>query len=97
MHSGPLLSNNKANSIILCIHLLLHHVISVHDPHLALTYISWSSDLPCISDPIIKEDIILWILVRSVTVNDLILFVGNCDPYLMAQQFFQISLALSNR
>ena len=49
MHLGPLLSNNKSKSIILGI--LLHHVISVHDPHLALTDITWSSasasDLLC--------------------------------------------------
>ena len=34
----------RTKSIILGIHLLLDHVISVPDPHLALTYITWSGD-----------------------------------------------------
>ena len=34
----------KTKSIILGIHLLLDHVISVPYPHLALTKITWSSD-----------------------------------------------------
>ena len=44
MRLGPFLSNNKTNSIILGIRLLLHHVLSVIDLHLALAYITWSSD-----------------------------------------------------
>ena len=39
----------------------------------------------------------LWIIVQSDTVNDLILFVGYCDLYFMAQWFCLLSLALSNR
>ena len=34
----------RTKRIILGIHLLLHHVISVHDPHLAFTYVTWSID-----------------------------------------------------
>ena len=41
--------------------------------------------LPCISDSIKYEDIILWILVQSDSVNDLILFGGHCDLYFMVQ------------
>ena len=37
--------------------------------------------LHCISHPIKQECITLWILVQSDTVNDLILFVGQCDLY----------------
>ena len=32
----------RSKSIILGIHLLLDHVISVPDPHLAVTFITWS-------------------------------------------------------
>ena len=71
----------KTKSIIL---------VSVSDPHLALTYMTWSSDFalymylwPCLID---KEGIILWILVQSdIPVNDLILFVGHCDLHFMVQ------------
>ena len=41
--------------------------------------------LPCISDRIKEEEIILWILVHFDTANDLILFVGNCGLYFMVQ------------
>ena len=34
----------RSKSIILGIHLLLDHVISVPDPHLAVTCITWSID-----------------------------------------------------
>ena len=37
--------------------------------------------LPCISYHIKKEGTILWILVQSDTVNDLILFIGDCDIF----------------
>ena len=39
----------RTESIILGIHFLIDHIISVPDPHLALTYITWSSKLPYIS------------------------------------------------
>ena len=39
--------------------------------------------LPCISDSIKYEGTILWILVQSDTVNDLILFGGHFDLYFM--------------
>ena len=42
-----------------------------------MTYISWSSDLSCISDPIKQEGIKLRILVQSDTFIDRILFVVN--------------------
>ena len=41
--------------------------------------------LPCISGSIKYEGIILWILVQSDTVNDLILFGGHYDLYFMVQ------------
>ena len=41
--------------------------------------------LPCISDCFKLEDIILWIVVQSDTVNDFILYVGHCDLYFMVQ------------
>ena len=53
--------------------------------------------LPCISNSIKCEGIILWILVQSDTVNDLIPFVGHCDLYFMVPWFCLISLALSDR
>ena len=41
---------------------------------------------------IIHLCIIIWILVQSYTVNDLILFGGHCDLYIMVQRFcFYIS------
>ena len=43
--------------------------------------------LPCISDSIKYEGIILWILVHWDTVNDLILVEDHCDLYFMAQCF----------
>ena len=43
-----------------------------------------SGALP-ISHPIKQECITLWILVQSDTVNDFILFVGQCDLYFMVQ------------
>ena len=39
--------------------------------------------LHCISHPIKQDCITLWILVQSDTVNDLKLFVGQCDLYFM--------------
>ena len=41
--------------------------------------------LPCISDSIRYEGIILWILIQSDTVSDLILFVAHCDLYVIVQ------------
>ena len=38
-----------------------------------------------------------WILVLSDTVNDLILFGGHCDLYIMVQRFCLVSLTISNR
>ena len=55
-----------------------------------MTYISCASDFA-------QECITLWILVQFDTVNDLILFVGQCDLYFMVQLFCFISLALSNK
>ena len=43
MRLGPLVTM-RTKSIIHGIHLLLHHVLSVIDPHLALTYTARSSD-----------------------------------------------------
>ena len=40
---------------------------------------------PCISDSIKQEGIILWILIQSDTMTDLILFVGHYDLYFMVQ------------
>ena len=78
MHLGPLLSNNKD-------YLLLHHVISVPDPHLVLTYITLSSDFA----------LYLWLYLidkhhtldtfQFHTVSDLIFFIGHCDLNFMVQ------------
>ena len=38
------LQKKLISNTALHIHLLLHYVISVHDPHLALAYITWSCD-----------------------------------------------------
>ena len=46
---------------------------------------------------IIHLCIILWILVQSYTVNDLILFRGHCDLSIMVQRFCLVSLTISNR
>ena len=46
---------------------------------------------------IIHLCIILWILVQSYTVSDLILFGGHCDLYIMVQRFCLVSLTISNR
>ena len=40
---------------------------------------------------------ILWILVQSYTVSDLVLFGGHCDLYIMVQRFCLVSLTISNR
>ena len=40
---------------------------------------------------------ILWTLVQSYTVSDLILFGGHCDLYIMVQRFCLVSLTISNR
>ena len=70
----------RTKSIILGIHLLLDHAISVPDPHLALTYISWSSDFASY----------LWLYPIDEhhtldTQSDLILYVGHCDLYFVVQ------------
>ena len=39
--------------------------------------------LPCISDLILLKDTIFKIPLQSDTMNDLIYFVGHCDPYFM--------------
>ena len=49
------------------------------------------------TEKIIHLYIILWILVRSDTVNVLILFGGHCDLYIMIQRFCLVSLTISNR
>ena len=86
MRLGPLLRNNKTKCIILGIHLLPDHVISVPVPHLALTDITWSSDFP----------LYLWLYliykhhtldIQFHIASDLIFFVGNCDLYFMVQRF----------
>ena len=41
--------------------------------------------------------IILWILVQSDTVSDLILCGGHCNLYIMDQRFCFVSLTISNR
>ena len=41
--------------------------------------------LPFICDRIKYEGIILWILVQSDSVNDVILFAGHCDLFFMVQ------------
>ena len=46
---------------------------------------------------IIHLCIILQILVQSNTVNDLILFGGHCDLYIMVQRFCLVSVTISNR
>ena len=51
--------------------------------------------LPFISDCIKLICTILWILVQSDTVNDPILFVGDCDLYFMSLWFYLVSLTLS--
>ena len=55
--------------------------------------------LHCISHPIKQECIILWILVQSDTVNDFILFVGQCecDLYFMVHISLYLWLYLTNR
>ena len=50
-----------------------------------------------LTEKIIHLCIILWILVPSDTVNDLILFGGHCDLYIMVQRFCLVSLTISNR
>ena len=40
---------------------------------------------------------LIWILVQSDTVNDLILFGGHCDLYIMVQRFCLVSLTIANR
>ena len=45
------------------------------------------SIMPCISDHIKKEGILLWILVRSDSVSDLVVFVGYCDLYSWSSDF----------
>ena len=49
------------------------------------------------TEKIIHLCIILWILVQSNTVNDLILFGGQCDLYIMVQRFCLVSLTIHNR
>ena len=49
------------------------------------------------TEKIIHLRIILWILVQSDTVNDLILLGGHCDLYIMVQRFCLVSLTISNR
>ena len=49
------------------------------------------------TEKIIHLCIILWILIQSDTVNDLILFGGHCDIYIMVQRFCLVSLTISNR
>ena len=44
MYLGPLFSNNKDKRVILGIHLLLDHSISVPYPHPTLTYITGFRD-----------------------------------------------------
>ena len=41
--------------------------------------------------------IILWILVQSYAVNDIILFGGHYDLYIMVQRFCLVSLTITNR
>ena len=54
--------------------------------------------LHCILYPIKQECITLWILVQSDTVNDLTLFVGQCDLYFMSSDFaLYLWLYLTNR
>ena len=50
-----------------------------------MTYISGPVILPCISDSIIYNGIILCTLVQSGTVNGIVLFAGHCDLYFMVQ------------
>ena len=49
------------------------------------------------TEKIIHLCIVLWILVQSYTVNDLILFGGQCDLYIMIERFCLVSLTISNR
>ena len=53
--------------------------------------------LNCFFDRIKLEGIIIWILVQSDTVMELILPVGPCDLYFIVQCFCLICLALSNK
>ena len=48
------------------------------------------------TENIIHFCIILWILVQSDNVNDLILFGGHCDLYIVVQRFCLVSLTISN-
>ena len=71
-------------SIILGIQLPLDLVISVPDPHLALTYITCSRDFDLyLGLYLIDKDHTL-ILVQFHTASDLI-FVAYCDLYFMVQ------------
>ena len=75
----------RTKSIILGIHLLLHHVNSVHDPHLALTYMIWSSNFA----------LYLWLYIidKHHTLGTCSvshcewphIFIGHCDQYFMVQ------------
>ena len=49
------------------------------------------------TEKIIHLRIILWILVQSYTVNDLILFRVHCDLHIIVQRFCLVSLTISNR
>ena len=48
-----------------------------------MTYISWSTDFPRISNLIMKKDVIFKIPLQSDTLNDLVHFIGRCDLYFM--------------
>ena len=49
------------------------------------------------TEKIIHLCIILWILVQSYTVSDLILFGGHCYLYIMVQRFCLVSMTISYR
>ena len=52
---------------------------------------------PPTPEKIIHLCIILWILVQSDIVSDLILLGGHCDLYIMVQRFCLVSLTISDR
>ena len=59
-----------------------------------MTYITWSTD-SALYLSITYESIMLWILVQSDTVIDLILFAGHCDLYFILLFIFIFILSLT--
>ena len=74
----------RTKNIILGGHLLLHHVISVIDPHLALTYITWYRDFALYPWLYLIDKHHIRILVQFHTASDLI-FVSHYNLYFMIQ------------